>query len=72
VLGADHPDTIISVNNLAVCIDRQGRSVEAEPIFRQALEARTRVLGADHPSTIASVHNLASCIDSQGRQQKSK
>eukprot|EP00798_Chlamydomonas_sp_ICE-L_P015437 gene15437-21524_t len=72
VSGADHPDTIDSINNLAVCIQEQGRNQEAEPMHQQALEARKRVLGADHPDTIASINNLANCIRDQGRNQEAE
>ena len=41
VLGADHPDTITSVNNLATNLDAQGKSAEAEPMYRQACSAPT-------------------------------
>ena len=64
-LGADHPDTIATVNNLATCLSAQGKRAEAEPMFRQALAAFTRVLGADHPNTIATVNNLAICLSAQ-------
>eukprot|EP00798_Chlamydomonas_sp_ICE-L_P017961 gene17961-24366_t len=39
VLGADHPETICSIDNLAVCIIDQGRYQEAEPMYQQAVEA---------------------------------
>ena len=39
VLGKEHPDTLTSVNNLAVLYQAQGRYAEAEPLYRRALEA---------------------------------
>ena len=72
VLGADHPDTLGSLNNLANCIDAQGRRSEAEPLYRQALAIQTRVLGADHSDTLNSLNNLAICIDSQGRMSEAE
>ena len=39
VLGPEHPDTLISVNNLADLYKAQGRYGEAEPLFRRALQA---------------------------------
>eukprot|EP00798_Chlamydomonas_sp_ICE-L_P020038 gene20038-26753_t len=72
VLGADHPDTIRSVELLAGCISDQGRYQEAEPVYRQALEGKKRVLGADHPATLGCVCNLAVCIDYQGRYQEAE
>ena len=67
VRGAEHPDTLISVNNLAELYRIQGRYGEAEPLFRHALEASERVLGAEHPGTLGSVNNLAVLYQAQGR-----
>jgi hypothetical protein len=47
VLGKEHPDTLISVNNLAELYTAQGRYREAEPLLKRALEARERVLGKE-------------------------
>ena len=37
-LGEDHPDVLISLNNLAVLLHDQGRLAEAEPLYCEALE----------------------------------
>ena len=34
VLGPDHPDTLVSLNNLAVLLQAQGKLEEAEPLYR--------------------------------------
>ena len=47
VLGADHPDTATSPNNLAALYYAQGRYAEAEPLFNEAVEIMERVLGAE-------------------------
>ena len=62
VLGADHPSTIASVNNLAICLKAQGKYAEAGAMYRAALADRTRVLGADHPDTIRTADNLNACM----------
>ena len=67
VLGAEHPDTLASVNNLAFLYQAQGRYGEADPLFQRALAANERVLGADHPNTLTSVNNLAALYQAQGR-----
>ena len=59
MLGPDHPDTLRSVNNLALLYIDERRYVEAEPLSKRLLEARERVLGKDHPDTLTSVNNLA-------------
>ena len=67
VLGSEHPDTLVSVNDLAVLYQTEKRYAEAEPLFKRALEARERVLGAENPTTLQSVSNLASLYDAEGR-----
>ena len=64
VLGPDHPDTLISVNNLAFLYESTGRYGEAEPLYQRALTARERVLGPEHPDTLTSVNNPAYLLGS--------
>jgi tetratricopeptide (TPR) repeat protein len=66
VLGAEHPDTLTSVNNLAGCLQTLGDAAGALPLYRRALESRERVLGAEHPDTLGSVNNLAYCLETLG------
>ena len=68
-LGAEHPDTLVSVNNLAECLRAMGLQKDAEPLYRRALEARERTLGAEHPNTLVSVNNLAVCLEAMGLQK---
>ena len=65
-LGSDHPDTLGTMNSLAVLYWVQGRYDEAEPLFVATIEASQRVLGHDHPSTLASMHNLATLYNNRG------
>ena len=45
--GAEHPDTLWSMNNLAGAYFSQGRHAEA--LYRETLEIRRRVLDGDDP-----------------------
>jgi hypothetical protein len=71
-LGERHPDALVSLANLASCLDRLGRSAEAEPLHRQALALRREALGERHPSTLGSLNNLAYCLDCLGRAAEAK
>jgi hypothetical protein len=51
-----------SYNNVASSLDARGRSAEAEPLYRKALEIRERVLGPDHPDTAVVRGNLDEVI----------
>ncbi|KAH7409693.1 hypothetical protein BKA64DRAFT_693472 [Cadophora sp. MPI-SDFR-AT-0126] len=66
-LGADHPDTLISMGNLASTYCNQGRWDDAEALEIQVLETRKIKLGVDHPDTLISMGNLASTYWNQGR-----
>ncbi len=37
VLGAEHPNTLTSLNNLALAIQEQGKAAEAETLHRQVM-----------------------------------
>jgi Tetratricopeptide repeat len=58
-LGAEHPDTLASMMELAVTLDELKEYSEAEQLYRKVVETRKRVLGPDHPITAASKYNLA-------------
>ncbi|CUS11370.1 unnamed protein product, partial [Tuber aestivum] len=67
VLGPDHPDTLTSLNNLAITLQTQGKYDESEALHRRALQRRRKVLGSDHPHTPSSLHNLAAVLGDQGK-----
>ncbi len=48
-LGAEHPYTAMSLNNLATLYRYQGNYVQAEPLYQRVLSMRERQLGAEHP-----------------------
>jgi hypothetical protein len=49
VLGATHPNTLTSRNNLAAVYDDAGRLDEAIPLYERTLTDSERVLGDTHP-----------------------
>jgi tetratricopeptide (TPR) repeat protein len=69
VLGPEHPDTLTSMNNLAVVLRDQGKYKAAKKMHRRALELREKVLGPEHPSTLASMNNLAEVLRGQGKYE---
>ena len=70
VLGADHPDTLGSWNNLAMSYLAAGQPAKAIPLYKRTLADCERVLGADHPSTLRSRNNLAMSYQAAGRTAK--
>ena len=68
MLGADHPDTLTTANNLASSLSHQGKHAEAEEMQREVLA----VLGAKHPRTLTTAHNLASSLFSHGKHAEAE
>jgi hypothetical protein len=66
VLGADHPETLASANNLANTLRVQGHLDEAEELLRTTLATKHRVLGHDHPESLVTASNLARTLYSKG------
>ncbi|KAG2428469.1 hypothetical protein HXX76_011588 [Chlamydomonas incerta] len=64
VLGPDHVDTLVSLSALGSSLQMQGRSAEAEPIFRDVLEKRRKITDADVTEAMA---NLAWTLQSLNR-----
>jgi CHAT domain-containing protein/tetratricopeptide (TPR) repeat protein len=67
VMGLEHPDTLLSLNNLAFLYTEKGDYSAAEPLLIDSLAARRKLLGLDDPLTITSIGNLASNYWFQGR-----
>jgi len=53
VLGADYPDTLISIYCLADLLSNTQRFSEALSLYDRAVAGYRRVLGPEHPTTVA-------------------
>jgi serine/threonine protein kinase/tetratricopeptide (TPR) repeat protein len=68
-LGVDHPDTLTSMNNLAVGYRLAGRAADAVPLHERELAHSRKRLGRDHPETLRSLSNLAVALRLAGRPE---
>jgi tetratricopeptide (TPR) repeat protein len=59
VLGPEHADTAVSLNNLALLLRALGDLDAAGPLYERALAVAAETLGPDHPTTTAIEANLA-------------
>jgi eukaryotic-like serine/threonine-protein kinase len=66
-LGSDHPDSLISMNNLAAAYWALGRYAAAVPLFEETLKLQKAKLGPDHPDSLISMNNLAAAYRETGR-----
>ncbi|MFC8717711.1 tetratricopeptide repeat protein [Kitasatospora sp. NPDC057198] len=57
-LGADHPDTLSTLHQLAFAYAESGQDELAKQRFEAAVAGRTAALGKQHPDTLASVEAL--------------
>ena len=48
--GFEHPDSLSLAHNLGLCLQKQGRFVDAEKVYEHALKRET-ILGVEHPLT---------------------
>jgi tetratricopeptide (TPR) repeat protein len=65
-LGADHPHTLTSMNNLAIAYRDANQLDLALPLFEETLKLRKGKLGADHPDTLISMSDLAGAYAAAG------
>ncbi len=72
VLGEEHPDTLLSINNVALPLVSQGKLAEAEGYYRETLEKRRRVLGEEHPNTLDSISDMGFLLYSQGKSAEAE
>jgi tetratricopeptide (TPR) repeat protein len=72
VLGSDHPDTALSLNNLALLYHNQGKYEQAEPLYQRALTIDEKAYGSDHSEVATDLNNLALLYASQGKYEEAE
>jgi tetratricopeptide (TPR) repeat protein len=59
LLGAKHPDTLVTMGSLGDVYLSDGKLPEAEPLLVQAMEGLQEVRGPEHPQTLAAINRVA-------------
>ena len=54
MLGQEHPDTLVSMNNVALNLKDKGENEKAISLMEECVRKRKQVLGQDHPFTKGS------------------
>uniref|UniRef100_UPI00313BBEAF tetratricopeptide repeat protein n=1 Tax=Crocosphaera sp. Alani8 TaxID=3038952 RepID=UPI00313BBEAF len=70
ILGTEHIDISISLNNLALLYRAMGRYEQALPLYQDALAMDKKLLGDSHPSVATSLNNLAGLYRAMGRYEQ--
>jgi tetratricopeptide (TPR) repeat protein len=71
-LGEGHPDTLMTMNNLALTLYGQGGFAAARRFQERALDLSRQTLGEDDHQTIAALHNLAQTVWAQGELDRAR
>ncbi|KAI9775960.1 MAG: hypothetical protein M1839_000659 [Geoglossum umbratile] len=75
LLGRDHPDTLVSMDNLSRILYANSVTLhlnEAEDVGIETFERRTRVLGPHHPDTLNTMGMLVGIYQKNGRLDKAE
>src|SRR6516165_7688783 len=70
--GPDARETAMALNNLAVTYLSLARYMEAEPLYRRAVEIGEKVLGKNHPDVATGYNNLARLLQDQGKYDQAE
>jgi hypothetical protein len=71
-LGNKHLDTLTTVNNLGITLQRQTQYQAAESVFYRSLSGRLHVLPLDDLDVLMSQSNLGVVFQLQGRLDEAK
>ncbi len=67
MLGPEHPDVGLSLNNLAFLYQTQGRYDEAGPLYQRSLSITEKAFGPEHPAVATMLENYASLLREMDR-----
>ena len=71
-LGANHPEVMTVVANLAVVHHRNQQYAEAEKLYRRVLAVYEETLGPDHPKVASLMQKYAMLLRETGRAKETR
>lgn len=72
VLGLEHPDVAVTLNNLAALYDERGDYYKSEPLYQRSLAIQMKAYAPDHPEVGTSLNNLALLYSTRGEYHKAE
>ncbi len=66
ILGPNHPEAAVSLNNLAILLKDMGDYAGARLLYERTLTIREKTLGPDHPEVARALNNLANLLMESG------
>lgn len=67
IYGSGHLQTVVSINNVAICLNRQNRYDESIPLFERVIAIRRSKLNPDHPELAFSLVNSGNAHEKAGQ-----
>lgn len=67
-----HPHVTLALNNVAACLDAQGKLAAAEERYRECLTIERELLGEQHPSIVTAYTNLAMNLIIQSNHEEAE
>jgi tetratricopeptide (TPR) repeat protein len=71
-LGAEHPETLTALHNLAVLYEVLGKYEEAETLFKRTLALQEAQLGVEHPAIIVTLTSLGRLYQVRGNYEEAE
>jgi len=72
LLGPDHPDVALALNNVGNALEEQGKYEEALGYHERALVIYEAALGPNHPTVAFALHNLGDVLRFLGRYDEAR
>ena len=67
VRGEEHPNTLLTLSNLALLYRNEGKFQQSGEIYARLMEVAPRVFGKEHPRTLAIMDHLAGLYRAEGK-----
>ncbi|HXX01456.1 MAG TPA: tetratricopeptide repeat protein [Candidatus Acidoferrales bacterium] len=72
VLGSNHPETLLSINNLANALSDEGKLTDADVLYKEVIDRSRRVLGPAHHTTTMAMNNYALNLQDEGHSTEAE
>lgn len=72
VLGKDHPETLVALQNYGLILEAKRKFQEAEIVYRECLTRRERLYGKLNPASCSTAFVLADMIRKLNRLNEAK
>ncbi|RLL95027.1 hypothetical protein CFD26_101368 [Aspergillus turcosus] len=72
LLGKEDPQTLFSMNCIAMCVQLQGKYEEAEAMFQRTVELKQKAVGEDSPDTLDCMRTFGGLLVILGKYEEAE